>query len=79
MIFDYQITEEEYKEREDLEPLYCSDTCGSFDSLNQCCWITWWRKNEGNLCDFPVYVDHDMNYVWVKFKSKPQELESETS
>ena len=42
---DYE--EEEYELRE------CSESsCGHFDSLNQCCWLSWRDKEEGDPCDY---------------------------
>ena len=68
--YDYEITEEEFRETEDLESLECSSQCGSFDYLNQCCWRTWWHKEEGDHCSFNLYVDKNMNHVKVKWKRK---------
>ena len=44
---EYAITQTEYQERYDLEPLECSELCSHFDSLNQCCWIA---PKSGGLC-----------------------------
>lgn len=70
MSYDYTITEEEFRNRSDIDLLRCSTQCGHFDELNQCCWKTWWHKNEGDLCDFGLYDDGRMQHVKGLWKKK---------
>lgn len=30
----------------------CGNACGHFDYLNQCCWLSWWHKEEGDHCNY---------------------------
>jgi len=30
----------------------CGNACGHFDYLNQCCWLSWWTKHEGDYCNY---------------------------
>jgi len=43
---------------EELETweVYCGSDCGHFDSLNQCCWLSWWIKHEGDWCDYGLRI-----------------------
>lgn len=64
------MTEQEFSELEDVEFKECGDSCGHFDSLNECCWITWKHKWYGDHCDVGLVEDSEMNvYILVKEKS----------
>jgi len=43
---------------EELETheVYCGSDCGHFDTLNQCCWLSWWHKQEGDWCDYGLRI-----------------------
>lgn len=32
----------------------CGNSCGHFDYLNQCCWLSLWHKQEGDYCDYEL-------------------------
>ena len=72
---DYTITEEEYHDRHDLEPLECSEGgCGHYDALNQCCWLSWRHKEEGDICSYGWYVDEGggiVKVIWNKKEVSP--------
>ena len=73
---EYAISETEYQERYDLEPLECSESCSHFDSLNQCCWVVPKHGGlctdayEGDLCKYGIYVDENGNHVHVVWNEK---------
>lgn len=74
MNFDYTITEQEFYDRDDqgqtLEPLECSEgSCGHYDALNQCCWLSLGQKEEGDTCSYGWYVDENgmiVKVIWDK-------------
>lgn len=76
---DYTITEQEFYERDNqgqtLEPLECSEgNCGHYDSLNQCCWLSWGTKQEGDTCSYGWYVDESgsiVKVIWNKKETEP--------
>ena len=74
MTYDYTITEQEFYDRDSqgqtLEPLECSEgNCGHYDALNQCCWLSWRHKEEGDICSYNFYVDENgliVKVLWPK-------------
>ena len=75
MNFDYTLTEQEFHDRDDqgqnLEPLECSESnCGHYDALNQCCWLSWRQKEEGDICSYGWYVDENGMIVKVSWDKK---------
>lgn len=72
MNYTYTLTQEEFNERDDLEPLECSESsCGHYDSLNQTCWLSWRHKEEGDICSYGWYVDQNgmiVRVLWKKAK-----------
>ena len=43
--------EEQFLELEGYD-ITCGNECGHFDHLNQCCWLSWWHKEEGDHCNY---------------------------
>ncbi len=70
MSYLYEITEEEYRERNNLEPLECSNSCPHFDYLNQYCWIAWRDRSERDMCIYGLYIDENKNHVKVNWRKK---------
>jgi len=46
----------------------CGNACGHFDYLNQCCWLSWWHKEEGDRCNYGLKEVNGAIYT-------PKELE----
>ena len=42
-----------------FEAVTCGDQCGHFDAFNQCCWLSWWNKEEGDRCNYGLVIDID--------------------
>ena len=58
--FDQRYTEYDY-----LDDVTCNDQCPHFDSLNECCWATWWHKWYGDYCDLGYQEDEDGNWIRI--------------
>lgn len=52
----------------DTREVTCGSSCGHFDSFNQCCWLSWWNKQEGDHCNYGLVMVDGEVYT-------PQELE----
>jgi len=55
------MTLQEFRDRQDVELFTCRDSCPHFDSLNECCWLSWWHKWYGDQCDYNLVEDSEMN------------------
>jgi len=55
---------EEYEEHD----VTCGCACGHFDDFNQCCWLSWHNKQEGDWCNYGLKMIDGEVYT-------PKELE----
>lgn len=64
------IRQEQDYETEDFEvyDVTCGNACGHYDYLNQCCWLSWRNKQEGDYCNYGLKEVDGMVYT-------PKELE----
>jgi len=53
----------------ETQEVTCGWQCGHFDSFNQCCWLSWWNKQEGDHCNYGLKEVDGMIFT-------PKELEA---
>lgn len=58
-----------FDEEIEAHEVTCGWQCGHFDSFNQCCWLSWRNKQEGDHCDYGLIEIGGMVYT-------PKELEA---